>query len=875
MRKWGLFLSAALIVSPAVYAQDAEEAEEAAVEPTEAAEPAENAEKEEKKDAKKTLESFVEDFEKSDGLFPLYRDTETGDVFFEINTAQLGKEFIYLTYTENGPVNLGHFRGSFRDNRIVTFNRKFKRIEIEAVNTSFYFDPDNAISRASDANISRAPIGNVEIKAESEDGSRLLISADALLEGEALHQIAPSPVPNTPPGSRFTLGQLSKDKTQIALARSYPENTDIRVEYVFDNPKPINRGNNSITDARSVAVLMQHTFLEMPDHGFKPRADDYRVGFFTNQTTDLTSASFTPYRDVINRWRLEKKNPGRAISDPVKPITFWIENTTPEDLRDTIRDAGLAWNSAFRKAGFSNAIEIKVQPDDADWDAGDLRYNVLRWTSSPTPPFGGYGPSFTNPRTGEIIGADIMLEYSYLSNRLRQSEIFETAALPFASAEHDHAHSASDAHDALRPDCDFGQLLQARMMTARAVLTAQGASPEAFGKLVEQELYYLVLHEIGHTLGLNHNMRSSHSVPYDSLSSTRNPPVNSVMDYPATNIARLGERQGLFAMNRPGAYDDWAIEFGYSTNERSRDRILARSTEPALAFGNDADDLRSPGVHIDPRVMIGDLSDDPITWASKHSELVDETLAALPDRMLENGESYQALLNSYLILSAQKAGAARVASRWVGGVFNNRAAVGQRGAEQPLVPVPVAEQRRALATVSAIAFAPGAFDAGEELLSRLQFQRRGFSTFGTNVDPKPHGRALTIQRGLLDHLMHPNVLARLTDSRRYGGEYPVSTYVSELTGTIFDADRQGAVNTYRQNLQIEYLNRLISAAKGGNTQRGPGGARRGPSYDYVARSAALASIETIKQIANAPAGDAETQAHRVHMKALIDEFERR
>jgi len=856
MRKWVWLFGAALMIAPAAQAKDKQK------------------EAEDKPDAPQTLAQFVKDFEKTEGLFPLYRDPRTGEVFMEIAAERLGDEFIYFTYTENGPVEAGHFRGNFRDNRIVVFNRNYDRIEVEAVNTSFYFDPDSALARAADANIARAPIGSVEIKAKSEDGQRLLISADALLESEALHRISPWQSPDAKPGANFVLGELSKDKTRITQAKSFPENTDIRVEYVYDNPKPVNYGNADVTDPRSVAILVQHSFLELPEPGFEPRADDFRVGFFTSQATDLTSEDHAPYRDVIHRWRLVKKNPEAALSDPVEPITFWIENTTPVELRGIIRDATLAWNEAFEKAGFTNAVEVKVQPDDATWDAGDLRYNVLRWTSSPNPPFGGYGPSFVNPRTGEIIGADIMLEYVFLTNRLRYSEIFETAGLPLHAMPQDEAHRR---HAAAGPDCDFGNLLQARMMTARAVLTAQGAGPEAFASLVEQELYYLVLHEVGHTLGLNHNMRSSHTVPYASLSSPETMPVNSVMEYPAINIARLGEAQGQFAVKRPGAYDLWAIEYGYTTQADALERILARSTEPALAFGNDADDMRAPGVHIDPRVMVSDLSDDPIGWAGRQALLIDATFKALPDRVLKTGESYQALLDSYFILTGQQANAATVASRWIGGVFNNRAAVGQPGAQEPFVPVPVEEQRRALAVVNTIAFAPDAFAASEGLLNRLQVERRSFDSFGINVDPKPHARAMAIQRSLLDHMLHPNVLARLTDARRYGGRYPVATYMAELTDAIFAADKAGPVNTYRQNLQIEYVNRLIAAASGagGGAAATPAGPMPLPTYDYVARSAALASLETAKAIASQTAADAETRAHRAHIRSLIAAFERR
>ena len=121
----------------------------------------------------------------------------------------------------------------------------------------------------------------------------------------------------------------------------------------------------------------------MPDNNFNPRNDDTRVGYFTTKSNDMTSLSKLNYRDFINRWRLEKKNPDLEKSEPVEPITWWIENTTPHELRSIIKDGVEAWNIAFEKAGFLNAIEVKVQSDTATWDAGDIRYNVLRWTSSP------------------------------------------------------------------------------------------------------------------------------------------------------------------------------------------------------------------------------------------------------------------------------------------------------------------------------------------------------------------------------------------------------------------------------------------------------------------------------------------------------------
>ncbi|MBK9794283.1 MAG: DUF5117 domain-containing protein [Sphingobacteriales bacterium] len=169
--------------------------------------------------------------------------------------------------------------------------------------------------------------------------------------------------------------------------------------------------------------------MEVPQNNFKPRYDDPRVGYFMEKVTDQTSTSPTPWKDLIHRWNLVKKNPTEKLSEPVKPIVWWIENTTPKEFRPIIKNAVLAWNEAFETAGFKNAVECYEQPDTASWDAQDIRYNVIRWTSSPRPPYGGYGPSFVNPRTGQILGADIMLEFIFMTNRLPLEKLYDIAAL--------------------------------------------------------------------------------------------------------------------------------------------------------------------------------------------------------------------------------------------------------------------------------------------------------------------------------------------------------------------------------------------------------------------------------------------------------------
>ena len=151
----------------------------------------------------------------------------------------------------------------------------------------------------------------------------------------------------------------------------------LKTEYVYYNPSYTSRGSDAVTDARNVSIQVFHSLIEMPDDNFEVRYADPRTGFFTTETNDMTSTKTTNYRDMINKWRLVKKNPDLELSQPVKPITWWIENSTPLEWRETIKNAVLQWNIAFEKAGFIDAIEVKVQPDDAEWDAGDIRYLSL------------------------------------------------------------------------------------------------------------------------------------------------------------------------------------------------------------------------------------------------------------------------------------------------------------------------------------------------------------------------------------------------------------------------------------------------------------------------------------------------------------------
>lgn len=796
-----------------------------------------------------------------EGLFTLYQDTVTGKTHMVIAPEQLGREYIYFTFTEDGVIWAGQFRGRFRDNKVFSIRRRFERLEFVTLNSNYYFDPDNALARAASANISPAVMASEKIVGIDDSTGAILIESDDLFLTEALAQVKPSPRPGARPGVAFSLGNRSKDKTHIREIRNYPANTDVVVDYVYDNGAPVVRGGPDVTDPRYITITVQHSLIEMPDNDFKPRYDDPRIGYFTQQVTDLTSTSATPYRDVINRWDLRKKDPSAAVSEPVEPITYWIENTTPVELRETIKAAALSWNLAFEAIGFRNAIVVKVQPDDADWDAGDIRYNVLRWTSSPFPPFGGYGPSFVNPRTGQIIGADIMLEFVYVTNRLFQDQVFKTAALGMPTDTTGLADPRA---------CSLGLHLHNNTLFGLQALKAFGAGDSEMDDYLKSSLYYLVLHEMGHTLGLNHNMKSSqlHSIAQinDTARTRAMGLIGSVMDYPAVNVAPRGEHQGQYFSTRPGPYDMWAIEFGYSqavadsAQEHARlERILSRSTEHDLYFGNDADDMRSPGKAIDPRVMINDMSSDAIGYSTERIGLVHDVMRELTTKFAIAGGSYQEMRNAYLTLTGQQAWALWTISRYIGGLYVDRAMVGQPGATRPFTPVAAEDQRRAMHALARYAFAPDAFDAPADLYSHLQMQRRGFGFFFGTEDPKIHSRVLGIQQVTLMHLLHQTVLNRIQDTELYGNGYSLAEYMVDLNRAIFSADAGTSVNTFRQNLQLYYVNRLIAMLA------------RTSGYSYPAKSMALRNLKAVRRLESGnQAGDALTRAHRVNVVYVID-----
>ncbi|KHM44874.1 hypothetical protein PL71_18380 [Pseudoalteromonas distincta] len=807
-----------------------------------------------KKDEKesKTLSEMIKGQTEFAGIFSLYQDEKTGKHLMVINESQLNTPFVYFAHTVDGVTDAGHYRGSYRETKLIEFRKYFDRIDIISKTPRYKFDENSAISKASDANISEAVLASIKI--EKEEDGKIAFNVNKLFLSEALHKVSPTPNPaDKNAKKRFKVGKLDDKKSRIIKQRPYPNNLDVVVDYVFTNPSPTVRGSNAVSDPRSVSVKVQHSFVALPNNNYAPRMDDARIGYFTNQFDQMTSTDWAPYQDVIKRWDLQKKDPSAALSEPVKPITWWIENTTPIEWRDTIRDAVLTWNTSFEKAGFKNALEVKVQPDDADWDAGDINYNVLRWTSSPKPPFGGYGPALANPLTGEILGSDIMLEFVFMKNRW----IYDTL---FTQGTMSHGETTNTGE----LNCSLGHEIQQNLMLAKGLASGDKIEDK---EMLRQGLTQLVLHEVGHTLGLNHNMKSS--ILWDEKevhdkNKTQGIVTGSVMDYAPANIAPIGVQQGDIFQTKPGPYDDWAINYGYSVAladeaaEQARlEKILARSSEHALAFGNDADDMRAPGRHIDPRVMIGDLSSNPAAYGADRMALINKLFTELKDKATVKGESYQQLVTSANSLFGQYRAQAGVVSRQIGGVYVERAVVGDTNADKPFTPVSLERQTQAMDILAKFVFAPDVLQNMQPLYSYLQLQRRGFNHFGKNEDPKAHQMILGMQKSVLAQLLHPAVLLRISDTALYGNEYSLTQFMEDLTASIFVKSKDA--NSISHNLQIEYINQLIAIA----------GLGKASKYDNLAKTAALYQLTQIADTSVAWGADTATKAHKKYIDRLI------
>ena len=757
----------------------------------------ESTDEEVEEDKEPTISEFIEEgeFEVFEGMIDIYYETDEDTYYTIIEEENLSKEFIYFYYIISGAQAGGASGGDMGDSSVLEF-RKFKDdIALYKKNTVFNYDDSNNISKSTLTNILESFVGRFEVKIEEE--GRYLVNIDKLFLGEML-------VGLTPPKEyaeyySLILGRIDDKKTYISRVKNYPKNTSIEVTYGFFNPSP--KGSvDAVPDARYSSIVARHMFVEMPDDNYEPRIADQRIGYFSTKITDLSTYDYFKGKDLINRWRLIKKDPTAEISEPINPIVFWVENSTPEEIKPFVVEAIELWNIAFEKAGFKNAVVAKIQPDDAEWDAGDVQYNVIRWASTPSPRYSGYGPSVANPRTGEMIAADIVQEFNSISYGYRLRKIW----------------GYDEENDPLR-----------------------------------QWIVSLTLHEIGHTLGLRHNFKASWLYDASEIHDkniTGNNHIGSVMDYDPINIAPDGVEQGNYFPTEPGPYDIWAIAFGYTQgmSDVDRDNLLSQSTRPEYIFGTDDDAMGSPGGNTDPRNKRYDMSSDPITYTVQRLQIIDNKINELPEIFNEPGSTYTELKATFDSLLRDKGRFAESIAIQIGGVYSNRLVIGQESGLTPFAVVPYAEQKRAMKTLNEYLFANDAFKFSPDILKLLQSEKRAASYGNSDDDPKIHDRVLRMQMGALSFILHPRVMKRLTDSSQYGNEYLPDEVLQDIFEGIFVA--REIPNTFKMNLQSAYVDGLI-------------GAMSDERYDEISRSAIFNSLLKIRNYSNSSYGNKMVKGH--------------
>ncbi len=573
---------------------------------------------------------------------------------------------------------------------------------------------------------------------------------------------------------------------------------------------------------------------------------------------------------MIKRWRLEKKDPAAALSEPKEPIVFWIDRNIPVKYRQAIVDGVLEWNKAFEKAGFKDALQAKIQPDDADFDTVDTRHASIRWMPTARPVFGGIGPNQVDPRTGEILDADIGIDPVRLRNRrfIRVEQIRPQSA-PAAFLEHPERMCLMADYAAQELNFTFD------LLEARGDLDPNGPEAEAF---VLADVKEITMHEVGHALGLRHNFRASTVYTQAQLSDsefTREHGVaGSVMEYNAINIALPGERQGAYGLATLGPYDYWAIEYGYKEIAPEQEtaelrRIASRSNEPLLAYATDEDN----SIGIDPEANSGDLGNDPLQFARRRLLLARELWDRWQDRELPPGESYVVLRRTVgrgLIVVGQSS---MTVAKYIGGVSTLRDHAGSP--RPPLNPVTAMQQREALDIIATGIFSSDSFHFKPAFMRRLQVDYLdrsdvfdvGLSTAG--VDYSLPGQVLKIQRDVLNVLMSDTVAQRIIDSEVKlddpSSGFRLSELYVSLHRSIWSELKTGQeITPLRRNLQREHLARVANALVRASTTT-PADARA------LLRQDARALRDELKAVPVKAAISKETQAHIAESLSTLDE----
>ncbi|MBI1799525.1 MAG: zinc-dependent metalloprotease [Candidatus Eisenbacteria bacterium] len=819
------------------------------------------------------------------GFFNLYKKRE--NLYAEIRPDQMGKPVLGIFSFARGIGQNFLLGGLPLNDRLIEFQRAGDHVLVFQRNERFTAPESSAIEKAKYLSEANSVLASLKIESEQDSTKSVLVDLAPFLVSDLTDLAATM---------QFALGGKSahfdRERSALGSVRVFPENVEIEALLTYTPNDRTNLDLNTVPDERFIPITVHYSFSKLPDQPMKPRMADDRTGFFLSAYKDFsrdTSENF--WVRYVHRWRLEKKDPAAAVSEVVKPIVFYIDRTVPAEYRPFVRQGVENWQKAFEAAGLKGAIVAKDAPADSDWDPADVRYSTIRWITSSDPAFGAIGPSRVDPRTGEILDADILFEASFLQSfrngyrRIVAPEAIADGVSPALRAWPSFLdpEARCDAGEGL---ADGGSLLHAGLLVDGLLSPGEPVPIDYVGKA----LVWAVMHEVGHSLGLRHNFRSSTSTPFDRLGDvawTREHGLySSVMDYATPNIQSDRSKQGEYYTSTVGDCDVWNIRYGYTPTGAATPAadyaVVKTIAEESNQAGHEysADEDTYPADALDPRTNIFDLGDDPLAFAKQRTAYISGLWKnpKFEERVVGPHGEYPVLRRSMDTLLGQYASALGLSVKYVGGQYFSRNHRGQPDVRDPLIPVPAAKQREALDFLSQRAFAADAFSLPPSMLNRMAADRwthwglaNSFSA-PLRIDYSFNDRAFAIQSALLVGLLAPNLLARVREAESHSVEPLRLTEVFDrLTRSIWGEVGAGSAAAMkaldgpgtRRELQRAYVDRLAAMV-----------VTPTPGAPDDARALARLQLTRIDQrITQAGAGKValgdETRAHFLETRARI------
>lgn len=781
----------------------------------------------------KKIEDVTKGCEKLSGVLTLYKKREAGrqTIYAEITQAQLGQTMMLQTTASSGN-SKQIVAGSPISDMVFRFEElQPDRVTIVVPNFGFRAEAGSDSELAVKRSFAESFVEQFNVEARSKERKSLLIDVSDLFRGDISRLSAVLQA-----GGLFSGGgpsySLDREKTFVSAVKVFPDNLVVETQYnlVGSGAPTIEEmmGGSTTGDPRSVAVkLVYNLFPLKADTGYVPRLADSRIGYFTVQFQDFSRPTkLDQQTQFVNRWNVRKKNMDEPLSDPVKPIVFWLDNAIPLKYREPLASGILTWNRAFEKIGIKNAIEVKQMPDDADWDPADMRYNTVRWVASAEDAY-AVCQSRINPITGETINGSILVDANMVRALVsEQGMVIDPSATTKLKLRDPRA-------------CEFVQdgMMQAQIgLIASSVLAIDNRV--SADEYVRQFLHNVICHEFGHMLGLRHNFAASTELTLDQLkdkaTTDKAQPSASVMDYVPFNVSAIKQAGVDYYGQGLGAYDFWAVEYGYRdfgkdtpTEERSSlQAIASKCNEPGHAFQTDEN---ADGY--DPYVTRFDLSAEPLDYWTRMVGLSKTLVSSLGTRKPRAGESYFEMTRELQTLMGFQFKAVTEMTRFIGGLRRNMNFKGDKDERPPLSPLPNDVQVRALDLVCKNAFGSDAFFIPKSYLTKLTDDPNAspIESLLGGQNPYPMFDIVSrFQRAVLGTLMSPSQLNLVLNNEFKNPGTAKMISVGDVFKSVHASVWQemgsgAAITPLRRELQRSHLQMLINYAN--KPSSGPSDAR--------------------------------------------------